>query len=82
MQQQEHGPGAAGLLDRYVDDAEAAPILKLSRSYLRQLRLKGGGPRFSTFGRAVRYRVSDLFTWAESKSATSTSDRDVSAEAA
>ena len=62
--------------DRYVDDLEAAEILGLSRSYLRQLRLKGGGCRFSSFGRAVRYRLSDLHAWAASKTATSTSDRE------
>ena len=53
----------------------AAPV-PLSPSYLRQLRLRGGGCAFSTFGRAVRYRLSDLYTWAESKAATSTSTRE------
>jgi hypothetical protein len=61
--------------DRFVDDVEAAALLSLSRSYMRQLRFKGGGCAFSSFGRAVRYRVSDLFEWAASKSATSTSNR-------
>jgi predicted DNA-binding transcriptional regulator AlpA len=64
-------------LDRYVTDAEAANILGLSQSYLRNLRVKGGGPKFGTFGRAVRYRAGDLFEWAASKSATSTSGREV-----
>jgi hypothetical protein len=67
----------AVLRDRYVGDAEAAQILGLSRSYLRQLRVNGGGCRFSTFGRAVRYRVSDLYAWATSKSSTSTTTREV-----
>lgn len=65
----------AGFRDRFIDDVEAAALLSLSRSYLRQLRLRGGGCAFSSFGRAVRYRVGDLFEWAASKSATSTSDR-------
>jgi hypothetical protein len=63
-------------LDRYVTDAEAGNILGLSKSYLRNMRVKGGGPKFGTFGRAVRYRVGDLFEWADSKSATSTSGRE------
>lgn len=63
--------------DRYVDDAEAGEILGLSRSYLRQLRLKGGGPRFCSFGRAIRYSVAELHAWATSKSASSTSEREV-----
>jgi excisionase family DNA binding protein len=72
---QAHASEADVRPDRYVDDAEAAQILSLSRSYLRQLRIRGGGCPFSTFGRAVRYRLSDLHQWAASKAATSTSDR-------
>lgn len=64
-------------VDRYVDDAEAAQILGVSRSYLRQLRVKGGGCRFSSFGRAVRYKLTDLYAWADSKASTSTSAREV-----
>lgn len=67
---------AASPVDRYVDDAEAAEILSVSRSYLRQLRCKGGGPAFSSFGRSVRYSVGNLLAWAASKSATSTSTRE------
>ena len=70
----------AAPLDRYVDDIEAASILKLSRTYLRQLRLRGGGCQFSTFGRAVRYRLGDLYAWAESKAARSTSNREAACQ--
>jgi excisionase family DNA binding protein len=59
--------------DRFVDDREAAELLHLSRSYLRQLRLSGGGCRYAKFGRAVRYRLSDLLDWATAKSVSSTS---------
>lgn len=68
-------PSAANV-DRYVDVREAASILSLSPHYLNRLRIVGGGPAFSSFGRAVRYRVVDLFAWAASKSATSTSARE------
>lgn len=64
------------MVDRYIPDEAAAELLSLSRSYLRKLRVYGGGPRFSTLGRAVRYRVGDLHAWAQSKTATSTSERE------
>lgn len=60
--------------DRFIDDAEAADMLGLSRSYLRALRVNGGGCRFTKFGRAVRYRVGDLLAWAHDNSASSTSE--------
>ena len=63
------------LSDRYVDVKEAASILGLGPDYLNKLRLTGGGPPFSTFGRAVRYSVAALHAWAASKSARSTSER-------
>ena len=53
---------------------EAADMLGLSRAYLRNLRVSGGGCRFSKFGRAVRYRVGDLLAWANDNSASSTSE--------
>ena len=61
--------------DRYVGDTEAAELLGLSRSYLRQLRVSGGGCPFASFGRAIRYRTSDLYAWAAAKTASSTSER-------
>ena len=65
----------ATAVDRFVDDIEAADVLGLSRSYLRQLRVKGGGPPYSKFSaKAVRYRLSDLFAWGEACSVRSTSD--------
>ncbi|HZZ32380.1 MAG TPA: helix-turn-helix domain-containing protein [Phenylobacterium sp.] len=73
--QLQDAPAAPAAQDRYVDDVHTAEILGLSRSYLRQLRLRGGGPRFSSFGRAIRYRIGDLHDWAASKSAESTSER-------
>ena len=60
--------------DRFINDREAADMLGLSRAYLRNLRVSGGGCRFSKFGRAVRYRVGDLLAWANDNSASSTSE--------
>ena len=59
----------------FLSDTSAAELLNLSRSYLRKLRLVGGGPRFSRLGeRAIRYRRADLLAWAASKSVGSTSE--------
>lgn len=64
--------------DRYVDTETVADLLSLSPSYLRQLRVKGGGPRYSRLSaRAVRYRVSDALAWASAASARSTSEYEV-----
>lgn len=61
--------------DRYIDDRAASELLGLSRSYMRQLRVKGGGPRFSKLSaKAIRYRVADLLSWAEARSVSSTSE--------
>ena len=76
MQTQTIATGRAAIqtYDRYIDDREAADMLGLSRAYLRNLRVSGGGCRFSKFGRAVRYRVGDLLAWANDNSASSTSE--------
>lgn len=68
-------PASPARSDQYVDDREAGSILGLSRSYMRQLRVKGGGPKFSKLSaKAIRYRVSDLLSWAEARSVSSTSE--------
>lgn len=62
--------------DQYIDDEKAADLLGVSRSWLRKLRVSGGGCRYSVLGhRAIRYRVGDLLAWAAAKSAKSTSER-------
>lgn len=67
--------GAEPQSDRFVDDRAAADLLGLSRSYLRQLRVQGGGPVFCRLGaKAIRYRVGDLVDWAISKRTSSTSE--------
>jgi excisionase family DNA binding protein len=64
-------------MDReYLTTDEAAARLKVSPSYLAKLRCsRSDGPRFTKFGRSVRYRVSDLDAWAETLARHSTSDR-------
>lgn len=50
-----------------LSEADAALYLGVSRAYLRQGRLKtdgkGTGPAFCRFGRAIRYRLTDLDAW-------------------
>lgn len=50
-------------METLLNEIEAARFLKLSRSFLRQSRVRGDGPAFIKAGRAVRYRVSDLEAW-------------------
>lgn len=50
-----------------LNEKETSLFIKMSRSWLRQARMKGTGPKFCKFGRAVRYPLSELSTWIESK---------------
>jgi hypothetical protein len=60
--------------DEFVDVKGAAEILKISPSFLNKARVYGGGPPFVKIGKAVRYRVSGLFSWADAQARRSTSD--------
>ena len=74
-------PQAPGTEDRFVDEAAAAYFLGLTRGYLRQLRVAGGGPRFARLGvKAIRYKKSELSDWAERRVVASTSDKRVADE--
>ena len=43
-----------------LTEGQVADRLKISAAVLRAWRLNGKGPRFCRFGRAVRYRESDI----------------------
>ena len=60
--------------DRYLTNAEAAAVLKLSPRTLEKLRVNGGGPRFRKFGSRVIYAREDLESWANARICESTSD--------
>lgn len=62
------------LRPRMIDTAAAAAYLGLAKNTLEKMRLYGGGPRFSKYGRAVRYSVDELDAWIEKNSAASTSE--------
>jgi len=61
-------------LPHLLTTKQAAEYLSLAVTTLEKYRVYGGGPRFLNLGRAVRYRLSDLNTWLESRVRTSTSD--------
>ena len=47
-----------------LTEADAAQYLGVSRAYLRQGRARAkGGPPYCRFGRAIRYRATDLNAW-------------------
>lgn len=52
-------------METLINESEAARYLCLSRSFMRQARVKGTGPAFIKMGRAVRYRLEDLDAWIE-----------------
>ena len=55
-------------MDQWVDDREAAKILGFRNvQTLRNWRFQGRGPSYSKMGRSVRYKVSDLVSFAESR---------------
>jgi excisionase family DNA binding protein len=61
-------------MDNYLTDTRgASEYLKLSASTLEKLRVTGKGPPYHKLGRAVRYRRSDLESWACLRLVSSTS---------
>ena len=57
-----------------LNSREAAYRLGLKTNTLEGWRLKGFGPKFIKVGRNVRYRISDLDEWLESRERNSTSE--------
>jgi predicted DNA-binding transcriptional regulator AlpA len=65
--------------DPFLDERAAAGVLNLSRRTLQKYRVSGGGPRYAKFGKAVRYRLSELNAWAAARVKNSTSEYGASA---
>ena len=57
-----------------VRTEQAAKILDVTKSTLEAWRCRGGGPPFIRYGRAVRYRESDLESFIQSRLQRNTSD--------
>ena len=53
---------------------EAAGMLKVSLSWLAKARMRGDGPAYVQFGRAVRYSEQTLLHWMNSRRRFSTSE--------
>ncbi|MBI1206835.1 MAG: helix-turn-helix domain-containing protein [Azospirillum sp.] len=58
----------------FLNTAQAAFYVDLSRRTLEKMRVVGGGPKFRKHGRFVRYHVDDLDAWSASRGKASTSD--------
>jgi excisionase family DNA binding protein len=58
----------------FLDTAQAAHYVGLSRRTLEKMRVAGGGPKFRKHGRYVRYHIDDLDDWSAARARRSTSD--------
>jgi len=58
----------------FLDTAQAAHYVGLSRRTLEKMRVAGGGPKFRKHGRYVRYHIDDLDDWSAARAKRSTSD--------
>jgi predicted DNA-binding transcriptional regulator AlpA len=63
--------------DQLLTPPEAAALLRVAERTLADWRYRGVGPRHIRYsGRALRYRLSDVDAWLESRARTSTADQD------
>lgn len=60
----------------FLNTAQAAHYVGLSRQALEKMRRQGRGPRYRKHGRYVRYHIADLDAWSEGRSRLSTSSPD------
>ncbi len=59
----------------FLNTAQAAFFVGLSRQALEKMRRQGRGPRFRKHGRYVRYHIADLEAWSEGQSRSMTGER-------
>jgi predicted DNA-binding transcriptional regulator AlpA len=52
---------------KILNEEEASHYIAMSRPWLRIQRVRHSGPNYLKIGRSVRYSVSDLDSWLESK---------------
>ena len=62
--------------DRLVDEREAASILDCKPQTLSVWRLRGQGPAFHKIGRLVKYRLSTLAAYIDSRRCQNTAEAD------
>jgi predicted DNA-binding transcriptional regulator AlpA len=56
-----NAPAKTHDIDPLLHTAQVAKLLGVSTSWLAKSRVNGTGPRFTKFGRAVRYTMSGVF---------------------
>ena len=54
-------------MERYVNDIVASEVIGLAPQTLRNYRHRGVGPSFCKVGKAVRYKIEDLYLFMESR---------------
>jgi hypothetical protein len=52
----------------YLTDIQLAPKINIPVSTLRYWRVVGGGPPYSKLGRVIRYNLSSVLSWIDSRS--------------
>ena len=57
----------------FLNTAQAAFYIGLSKRTLEKMRVTGDGPVYRKHGRYVRYHIDDLNAWSEARRKTSTS---------
>ncbi len=62
------------MTNNILNTREAAAYCRLGKPTLERFRISGDGPRYCKLGGAVRYRLTDLDTWLESRLIGSTSE--------
>ena len=63
-------------IEAAVSEVTAAKLMGLSVRTLQAWRVRGGGPRFMRFGRAVRYRRRALIEYMDQRAVNSTTEAD------
>ena len=58
----------------FLNTAQAAHYVGLSRRTLEKMRTVGGGPKYRKHGRYVRYHIDDLDAWSGSRARGATFD--------
>lgn len=62
------------MIKLYLTTEDAADLLQISKRYLERLRATGGGPKFITMGKVVRYTPEDIKAWSDQQKRRTTSD--------
>jgi Helix-turn-helix domain len=58
----------------FLNTAEAAAWLRLTKNTLEKMRVQGTGPLYRKHGRYVRYHIEDLVDYSQASKRRSTSD--------